>query len=119
MGSQPNSALKVVFGAMTLGEKGLPHPTHQHALFTNRYSQALIKPAFIPWGNALRFSMYFSNLVTQRSTRPECTAEAAPRNISVNWIGKREVLSWILSYRRQVANTTTNLLVFDKACWTV
>jgi hypothetical protein len=48
MGSKPNSALKIVFGAMTLGEKGLHIQLMKMFCMLIVNFKALIKLAFIP-----------------------------------------------------------------------
>lgn len=85
MGSKPTSALKIVFGAMTLGERGWPFSIYPASVFLLiRSFQAQTKPVFILWKSVPRSSTSFRNSATQRLTRPGSTAAAVLRSFLVN-----------------------------------
>jgi hypothetical protein len=104
MAQTPQTALNIVFGAMTIGKKGilcfsssicLPLKTSTSA----NKNQVPNKSEFMISKKQLPFSMFSKNTATPKSTLPLYTVEAAQSNILANYIGKTEELSSTRSSR--------------------
>ncbi len=102
MAEKPKTALNIVFGAMTIGKKGilsiLLELDFSLSTSTNKNQEPNKSESMIS-KKQLPFSMSSKNTATPKSILPLSMAEAAQSNTLASYIGKTVGSSWTRSFR--------------------